>query len=129
MSLAHLLTPEERQALNEMCTRLAVCGLLMASGSTAHATCKDNYQFAPDKQKHFVGSIAMASAATAATKSGWAGFAISTAIGGAYEIADSKRDKCGSWQDFAYDLIGSALGASGTHILIGPRFIGWRQEF
>lgn len=95
----------------------------------ASATCRDDYQFAPDKQKHFAGSALISGFVAQTTDSKWAGFFASAAIGAAIEISDSKRDKCGSWQDFAFDLLGNLSGLAGQHLLIGPNRIVFRKEF
>lgn len=95
----------------------------------ANATCQDDYKFRRDKQEHFLGSGVISGVVTEVTDSKLAGFISSAAVGAAIEISDSKRDKCGSWQDFAYDLLGNLVGLAGQHVFIGPNRIWFRKEF
>jgi len=133
-------TPEEHkpsprlQWLWDALAALVVCGflslVLMFGTPPAHASCPDDLVFRADKQKHFAGSVAMAGAGAAATGNKLAGFLASAAVGAGIELHDSKHPgKCGSWQDFAYDLAGSLVGVAGYHWLISPNRIFFHKEF
>jgi len=109
---------------------LSVASTFLVLGvSQASATCRDDYKFAPDKQKHFVGSGVISGVVAQATDSKTAGFFASAIVGAAIEISDSKRDKCGSWQDFAFDLLGNLAGLGTQHLFIGPNRIIWKKEW
>ncbi len=107
---------------------ISVALTFLACG-VAQATCKDDMQFRRDKQMHFVGSGVISGVVAHATDSKTAGFVTSAVVGAAIEISDSKRDKCGSWQDFAFDLLGNLAGLGAHHIFVGPNRIVFRKEF
>jgi len=107
---------------------ISVAMTFLACG-VAQATCKDDMQFRRDKQEHFLGSGVISGVVAHATDSKTAGFVTSAVVGAAIEISDSKRDKCGSWQDFAYDLLGNLAGLGTHHVFIGPNRIWFRKEF
>jgi putative lipoprotein len=127
-------TPPRLQWLWDALAALVVCGflslVLMFGTPPAHASCPDDLVFRADKQKHFAGSVLMAGAGATATGNMLAGFLASAAVGAGIELNDSKHPgKCGSWQDFAYDLAGSLVGVAGQHWLIGPNRIFFHKEF
>lgn len=123
--LEHLLTPEERQALREMCTRLAVCGLLMSSPA-AHA---DNWT-GKDKAGHAQAGAAIGSIFTAATQSPTVGCVAAVVAGLGKEAWDTQHPGHDpSVKDAAVTALAGCLAAKVTGVVIGPRFIGWRQEF
>ena len=107
---------------------ISVALTFLACG-VAQATCQDDMQFRRDKQQHFVGSGVISGVVAHATDSKTAGFVASAIVGAAIEISDSKRDKCGSWQDFAFDLLGNLAGLGTQHLFIGPNRIVWKKEF
>ena len=108
---------------------VSVAGAVAVVCQPAEATCQDDFKFRQDKQKHFAGSGVISGTVAHVTDSNTAGFLTSAAIGAAIEISDSKRDKCGSWQDFAYDLAGAALGLATNHWFIGPNRIIFKKEW
>jgi uncharacterized protein YfiM (DUF2279 family) len=118
-------TPAWKAAM-ALCCVAAVVAIVC---QPANATCKDDMQFRRDKQMHFVGSGVISGVVAHATDSKAAGFVTSAVVGAAIEISDSKRDKCGSWQDFAFDLLGNLAGLGTHHIFVGPNRIVFRKEF
>ena len=103
--------------------------LALTSNAFAFKTCSDDWKFRQDKQKHFVGSVAMASTFNAFTNDPWKAFGASVAVGGAYEIATG----CASVQDFGYDILGSAIGAyvgyKVKNFIITPNKIVYSVQF
>lgn len=98
--------------------------------SDAALACKDNMAFKTDKQKHFASSVAISSTAFLISEDASIAFATGVAIGLAKEVADAHSYRgCSSVQDFAYDVLGSALGALGTNWVIRHDFIGYRASF
>lgn len=73
-----------------------------------------------------LGGAVIAGGVTLATENAWAGFAVGTAAGLAY-AARGGRDLKG--RDALIAAAGAGLGAYGTHLVIAPRFVGYRREF
>lgn len=107
---------------------ISVALTFLACG-VAQAKCKDDLQFHRDKQLHFVGSGVISGTVTHVTDSKLAGFIASAAVGAAIEIRDGNLDKCGSWEDFAFDLLGNLAGLGSHHIFISPNRIWFKKEF
>lgn len=108
---------------------LSVALTFLACG-VAQATCKDDMQFRRDKQQHFYQSALGSAAVATVTDSKWIAFGLVAAYGGYVELRDSKHEGwCGSWQDFAYDLLGNLAGLGTQHVFIGPNRIVWKKEF
>lgn len=106
--------------------------LLLSFTISSHAgTCKDNWSFAPDKQKHFAGSALIALTTTAVTKDPWIGFGASTAVGVVKELQDVQSSMhCASWKDLGYDTLGALSGAwLGNQLFISPNKIIYFKEF
>lgn len=108
---------------------LSVAMTFLACG-VAQATCQDDYKFRKDKREHFTGSALASSAIATATDNKLLAFGVVAAYGGYIELRDSKHEGwCGSWQDFAYDLLGNLVGLGTQHIFIGPNRIWFKKEF
>jgi hypothetical protein len=92
--------------------QLAAIFALLISCSTSHA-CKDNFKFAPDKQFHAGASATAAAVATFVTGKPWESFGAVVAAGAVKEWYDYKHpaNHCASAHDFAYDVLGAAIGA------------------
>jgi len=75
--------------------------------------CNDSFKFATDKKEHMAGSALMAGTMTLATDNPWVAFGASISVGALKEAYDYRHpDKhCASWEDWTYDVAGSAVGA------------------
>lgn len=72
----------------------------------------DDFQFRRDKQLHFGGSIALGALANVVTDSPWEAFAGCSAVGAFGEVLPKITGHgVSSYQDFAYDVAGCALGS------------------
>lgn len=100
---------------------------LALSSLSAHA-CKDNFEFAKDKQQHFAVSAALGSAARTLTDDLYKGFAIGITPGIAKEVYDI-RNGCVSGYDLFWDSVGVIAGFYGTGIVIKHNFIGYTTPF
>lgn len=63
------------------------------------------------------------------TRSPMTGFWAGAAAGAAKELLDSTGSGQCSLQDLAVTLLGAAIGAAGSHVIVSPQFIGYRREF
>ena len=72
----------------------------------------DDFKFQRDKQLHFAGSVGMGALANVLTDDPWKAFAGCSAVGGVIELLPKVTGHgVASYQDFAYDVAGCALGS------------------
>lgn len=104
---------------------LAICSSAAAGPCTTH-----DAWTGPDKNKHFAGGAAIASAVVLATGSKAQAVIATTIVAGLKEVADrrSQRHTC-SFQDFAVTVSGGVAGAYGTSWIVGPNYIGFTKRF
>ena len=101
---------------------------LFALASKSFA-CKDNFEFAQDKQKHLAANVLMASSVTGLTQDPWKGFIFATSVSVVKELHDFKSG-CPSWHDMAYNLIGAGVGTYlGSNLFISPNKVVYFKEF
>ena len=100
--------------------QLALVATLIFSSLSTHA-CTDNFKFSRDKQIHSAGSAVLAGAATFVTDDPWKSFGSVVALGAAKEWYDYKHPEshCASVHDFAYDVLGAAIGTYAGYKLKG----------
>ncbi len=100
--------------------QLALIVTLIFASFATHA-CTDNFKFAPDKQFHAGASAVFAGAATFISDDPWKSFGATVALGSTKEWYDYKHpDKhCASAHDFAYDVLGAAIGTYAGYKLKG----------
>jgi uncharacterized protein YfiM (DUF2279 family) len=91
--------------------QLVLIATLIFSCSISPA-CNDDFKFAPDKQFHAGASAIVAAVATFVTDKPWESFGTVVALGAAKEWYDYKHpaSHCASAHDFAYDVLGAAIG-------------------
>lgn len=73
-----------------------------------------------------LGGAVIAGGVTLATENAWAGFAVGTAAGLAHA---ARGDRSLKGSDVLAAAVGAGIGAYGTHLIIAPRFVGYRREF
>lgn len=96
--------------------------------TSAHA-CKDNMQFAPDKQKHLAVSAAIGAISRTMIEDNKTAFVVALVPGIAKELHDMSGNGCASISDMAYNAIGAAIGVASVNWVIRHDFIGYRMEF
>lgn len=103
-------------------------------GASAGASCP--CQGAPrdswtgyDKKLHFLGGAAIAAGVAVHTGDPWKGFYAGAAAGVLKEALDATGTGNVSGRDLVVTVIGAAVGASGSRLVIGRRFVGVRAEF
>lgn len=126
MSLAHLLTPEELEALAAMFKKLAAMGVMALSGSAhaADAWGQENVKY------HLVGEAAIAGIVTAATDSRLAGIGAALAVGMAREEW-KRRHGFDSYSSsrIAADVAGALIGAQLGHCAVNMRTVSCMWSF
>lgn len=91
---------------------------MFASGCVSFRACDDGW-WGEDKATHFAGAAVLGAATTAAADAAGAdnaapfvGVACAFGFGAGKEYYDLARKKtCWSWRDFAWDVIGGAVGS------------------
>jgi uncharacterized protein YfiM (DUF2279 family) len=126
MSLAHLLTPEELQALAEMFKKLAAMGVMALSGSTHAADTwgQDHVKY------HLAGEAVIAATVTAATDSRLAGVGVALAAG-VYREEWKRRHGYSSYSSsrIAADVAGSLIGAQLGHCAVYVQTVSCMWSF
>ena len=87
--------------------------ILLCIVSLNASACNDSMKFSRDKQFHAGGSAVLAASAMVVTDNPWAAFGASLAVGAIKEAYDYKHPAahCASGYDFAYDVLGAAIGS------------------
>lgn len=99
-------------------------------GTSAHAGCtaRDGWR-GYDKSLHLTLGATIATSVGVHTRSPMTGFWAGAAAGAAKELLDATGSGQCSAQDLVVTLLGAAIGATGAHVIVSPRFIGYRREF
>jgi len=109
---------------------LAALALALLAALPSHAlnrSCHgDSLRWAGDKRAHLEYSVAIGAASRAVISDPWAAFGVSL-LPGLYR--EAYRGECFSWQDMAYNALGSAVGVATEHWIIGPDRVVFHVEF
>jgi uncharacterized protein YfiM (DUF2279 family) len=108
-------------------SRALIAAVLALAAGTAQA----DAWHGKDKNLHFAGGAAIAGAVTLATgRADW-GFAVSTAVGVAKEVYDMQHRPfhVPSVKDAVVTMVGAAVGAAVTGLVITPTGFLYRKEF
>jgi uncharacterized protein YfiM (DUF2279 family) len=82
-----------------------------------------------DKALHFTLGAAISAGVGVHYRDPMKGFLVGAGVGIAKELLDKPGGGSMSGKDAAVTILGAAVGAAGAHVIISPRFIGYRTEF
>ncbi len=107
-----------------------ILALTLSLASIPCIACSDSISFAPDKQKHFVGSAGIGLLSEVYFEDKASAFVTTLSIGLTKEIYDKVSGKgCASGYDMLYNAIGAGVGIYTGSWFITPNKIVYFKEF